>query len=392
MKRIAWFLVVLLIGFSLNEYLHQRGFTLPRFFQRSESKYYRKAPSEPLGTPSAPGNPNFISEAAKKAVKAVVNIDTIFRTKSPFSEFFGNDPALRQFFDFPLEPIPQKGMGSGFIIKESGLVLTNEHVIHAAKTITVTLADKRSFPAKVIGKDQRLDVAVLKIAGDHLPVLPLGDSKRLQLGDWVLAIGNPFGIGHTVTSGIVSALHRKLQHPESGELLENLIQTDAAINRGNSGGPLVNLEGEAVGVNTAIFSPSGGSVGIGFAIAIDDIKKVLGQLIEKGKVTWPARPWIGVRIGLVANLPSDCPKPKSSRGAYVAQVLPKTPAAKAGLLRCDVVLKIDSEPVMNPDDVVEKIRKKKVGDRVHLTIWRDKETLTKVLLLAPLPERELRRR
>lgn len=397
MKRFVWVLVFLLAGFSLNEWLHQKGLNIsfPGVF--SSKKYYEEPQREKKEQPqpALPDGRNFISQAASEAIKGVVNIDTKFyaRVRSPFSEFFENDPMFREFFDFPTEPIPQQGMGSGFIINKKGYLLTNEHVIHGAKDITVTLADKQFFKAKVIGKDRRLDIAVLKIDGKNLPSLKLGDSNKLKLGEWVIAIGNPFGIGHTVTAGIVSALGRVLRHPETNERLENLIQTDAAINRGNSGGPLVNLDGEAVGVNTAIFSPNGGgNVGIGFAISINDIKKVLGQLIEKGKVDWPARPWIGVMVGLLANLPDDCPKPSAKKGTYVNQVLSGSPAARAGLLRCDVILEMDGQLIRTHEDLVSKVREKRVGDKVELKIWRDGQVIRKRLVLEKMPQRPERQR
>ncbi|MGH7927673.1 MAG: trypsin-like peptidase domain-containing protein, partial [Candidatus Binatia bacterium] len=286
--------------------------------------------------------PNFV-ELAEKLEPVVVNISTMqaskpaqsspqqpgpdpFGGQSPFGE---NDPFgdfWRRFFGdqfgVPGGPpaMPRRGLGSGVMIDQKGLVLTNNHVVENADKITVKLADEREFSAKVVGRDPRTDIAVLRIAdgkGDF-PVAPLGNSDRLQVGEWVVAMGSPFGLDNTLTAGVVSA---KGRHIGAGPY-DNFIQTDASINPGNSGGPLVNLRGEVVGINTAIFSRTGGNLGIGFAIPINLVKEVLPELIEKGKVT---RGWLGVAIQRVTPEIAESLGLEKSRGALVANVFEGSP-------------------------------------------------------------------
>ncbi|HHD64494.1 MAG TPA: Do family serine endopeptidase [Desulfobulbaceae bacterium] len=266
---------------------------------------------------------------------------------SPY-DFF-SDPFFERFFgpQFKHPRIPrqrefkQRGAGSGFIIDADGYILTNNHVVSDADKITVRLSDEREFTAKVVGTDPQSDVALIKIDGKNLPVLPLGNSDKLQVGEWVIAIGNPFELYQTVTVGVVSAKGRNRMGISD---YENYIQTDAAINPGNSGGPLLNIHGEAIGINSAIFSRSGGYMGIGFAIPINMAKNIEQQLLQHGKVT---RGWLGV---MIQNVNKDLAKSfnlTSTHGVLISEVSAHSPAEKAGIKQGDVVLAIDGKKVDN---------------------------------------------
>ena len=288
---------------------------------------------------------------------------------------FFNDPFFQRFFgpQFKQPKIPrqrefkQRGAGSGFIISKDGYILTNNHVVSDADKITVRLADEREFTAKVVGTDPQSDVALIKIDGKNLPVLPLGNSDKLQVGEWVIAIGNPFELLQTVTVGVVSAKGRN--HMGISEY-ENYIQTDAAINPGNSGGPLLNIHGEAIGINSAIFSRSGGYMGIGFAIPINMAKNIEQQLLQHGKVT---RGWLGV---MIQNVNKDLAKSfnlKSTHGVLISEVTAKSPAEKAGIKQGDVVVAIDGKPVDNVAELRNTIAMTSPGTRLVLTVIRDGE-------------------
>jgi serine protease Do len=258
----------------------------------------------------------------------------------------------------------QKGLGTGFIVSADGQIVTNNHVVAGADTVKVKLADGRTLDAKVVGADPSTDIALLRVTSDTpLPALRFGSSSALRVGEDVLAIGNPFGLGSTVTSGIVSALGRDLQ---SGPF-DEFIQTDAAINKGNSGGPLFNAAGEVVGVNTAIVSPTGGSVGIGFAVPSDMVQKVVADLADDGTLK---RGWLGVNIqditeDIAAALGQDSPK-----GALIAAVSDNSPAAKAGLMRGDVVLSLDGSAVDTPRDLSRLVAQSEPDSKVTLSILR----------------------
>ncbi len=286
----------------------------------------------------------------KKAAPAVVFIEvekTVVRKEphpfpfGPFPfDFFGDD-FMRRFFPQIPRKFKQRGAGSGFIVSPEGLIFTNNHVVEGADKVIVKLADGRTFKGKVVGRDPQSDVAVLKIKGHNLPTVPLGDSDKIQVGEWVIAIGNPFGLSHTVTVGVVSAKGR------SGLGItdfEDFIQTDAAINPGNSGGPLLNIRGEVIGMNTAIFSRSGGYMGIGFAIPINIVKLVAEQLVEKGKVV---RGWLGVVIQDLTPALAQEFGLERTEGALVAEVLKGSPADRAGLRPGDVIVGYEGKPVKN---------------------------------------------
>jgi serine protease Do len=294
---------------------------------------------------SPPGVPVSFAELAKKAKNSVVNISTVKvikgrgQTPMPFGP---NDP-FRDFFErFFRDQIPkdfrQQSLGTGVIIDKEGFILTNNHVVEMADEIKVKLADEKEFLAKIIGRDQKTDLALIKIDSDKpLNPLPLGNSDSLEVGEWVVAIGNPFGLGNTVTAGIVSAKYRQIGQSS----YDNYIQTDASINPGNSGGPLLNTAGEVVGINTAIFSQSGGNVGIGFAIPINMAKDLLPQL-KTGKVV---RGWLGVMIQKITPELKQKLDLKDEKGALVADVTPGGPAEKAGIQRGDVIVTFNGKEI-----------------------------------------------
>jgi len=258
----------------------------------------------------------------------------------------------------------KRGLGSGIIVSRDGYILTNNHVVQDAADITVTLSNGRQLKARSLGGDPRLDLAVIKVNANGLPTAPMGDSDRLQVGQLVIAIGNPLGFERTVTTGIVSALRRTLRGPTAE--LENLIQTDAAINPGNSGGPLVDSSGKVVGVNTAIFSPTGASIGIGFAVPINTARSVLSQVQRYGRVRRP--PWLGIsRAGEISDIALQMGYPQ---GVLVAAMYRGSPIAKAGVQPYDIITEIDGKRVTTVEQLTRIMRTKNVGDTVRLRVFR----------------------
>lgn len=293
-----------------------------------------------------------------------------FPPGSPFEEFFKQIPRQQTPKN---QRKRQLGIGSGFIISADGYIVTNNHVVDNGEEITVTLANDEEYKAKLVGTDKETDLAVLKIESkEALPYVAWGNDKQSRVGDWVIAIGHPFGLegGASASTGIVSALGRNIR---SGRY-DNYIQSDAAINRGNSGGPLFNLDGEVIGVNTAILSPSGGSVGVGFSIAATLAKSVVTQLIDKGEVE---RGLIGVQIASVDDAIAESIGRKNKRGALVEMVVPGKPADKAGIKAGDLILSFNGQEIVEMRNLPRIVAETKVGKRVPIKIWRDGKTITK---------------
>ncbi|QWE14069.1 DegQ family serine endoprotease [Polynucleobacter sp. AP-Sving-400A-A2] len=330
--------------------------------------------------------PDF-ADLVERASPAVVNIRTTEKVMQQQAQ--GGIPGMpddqaeffRRFFGVPIPGLPggpkqaqpnpgkpqeaDRGVGSGFIIESNGLILTNAHVVEGANTIYVTLTDKREFKAKLLGMDKRTDMAVVKIDARDLPKLPLGDSSRVRVGEWVLAIGSPFGLENTVTAGIVSAKSR-----DTGDYLP-FIQTDVAVNPGNSGGPLLNTAGQVIGINSQIFSRSGGYMGISFAIPIDEAMRVAEQLRTNGKMT---RGRIGVALGEMTKEIAESLGLGKPRGAYVRNVEPGGPAAAGGIESGDVILSFNGRDIGKSTDLPRAVGETKPGTSANVQVWRKGST------------------
>ena len=301
------------------------------------------------GDSKSPGSG--LSSAAKKAMPTVVNIFTSTVINSPVLPFM-DDPRFRFFFGDPQDAEPQSNssLGSGVIVSPEGYILTNHHVVEAADQIEVALADGRKAKAHVIGSDPETDLAVIKIElPGKLPAITLGHSERAQVGDMVLAIGNPFGVGQTVTMGIISALKRDHLGLST---FENFIQTDAAINPGNSGGALVDVDGNLIGINSAIYSQNGGSLGIGFAVPVSTAKKTMEQIIQNGSVT---RGWIGASVQELTPELAESFKLGDLKGVLITDVMHNSPADLAGVKAGDILLSIDGKPITNWSTMLETV-------------------------------------
>lgn len=283
--------------------------------------------------------------------------------------------------DFFLRPVPQEGVGSGVIFDERGYILTNNHVVEDARSLTVTLPDGRTFEGTLIGRDPRTDLAVVNIAGEDLPTAPLGDSEKLRIGEWVVAIGNPLGLegGPTVTVGVVGAKGRSITD-DAGNTLDDMIQTDAAINPGNSGGPLVNLAGEVVGINTAIIAET---EGLGFAVSTSTARPVIESLLAHGRVI---RPYLGVWVLTITPSIAEQYGLPVDEGALITEIVQGSPAAEAGLLPGDITVRFDGTKIVTGSDLTNAIWQHKVGDSVQLTFLRNGEERTIFISLAESPE------
>jgi serine protease Do len=321
---------------------------------------------------------------AKADTPAVVNISTTQVVQNPMAQGGPGGP-FQDFFRQFLGEVPQTlrrhALGSGFLIRADGFLVTNNHVVEGASDINVKLADGREFPATVVGRDEQTDLALLKIAAAGLPILSLGDSDALEVGQPVMAIGNPFGLEGTVTTGIVSAKGRVIGEGPYDEF----IQTDASINPGNSGGPLVNAAGDVVGINTAIASQSGGSVGIGFAIPINEAKGILRQLAATGHVT---RGWLGVAIQPVTEALAKALQLPAVKGALVAEVLADSPAATAGVQPGDVIVEYDGHPVSRESDLPRLVAATPIGKVVAVQVIREGKAVPLTATIAAQPQRE----
>ncbi len=310
------------------------------------------------------------ADAAKRAIPAVVNIFTQKQVRGPRNPFT-DDPVFRHFFGDRFDPRPREvsNLGSGVVASSNGYILTNHHVVDGAEEIQVALADGRTMPAQVVGADPETDLAVLKIHADKLPAITFGQSDSLRVGDWVLAIGNPFGVGQTVTLGIVSALGRTHLGINT---FENFIQTDAAINPGNSGGALVDGAGNLVGINSAIYSRTGGSQGIGFAIPASLARQVMEQIIRDGAVT---RGWVGIEVQDISPELAESFDLQATEGALIAGVLKNGPADRSGIRPGDVLLNVNGKPVADSSSLLNLIAALKPGEQATLAVNRKKQRM-----------------
>src|SRR4051812_25420911 len=325
------------------------------------------------------------SEAVQRARAWVVNLSPSKEVRAPRHPML-SDPVFRRFFGYQLPEEAQRAssLGSGVIVSTSGYVITNHHVVEAADEIEVALADGKKLLAKVVGNDPDTDIAVLRVSGENLPAITFGSSDTLRIGDVVLAIGNPFGVGQTVTHGIVSALGRTGLGINT---FENFIQTDAPINPGNSGGALVDGGGNLIGINTAIFSRSGGSMGIGFAIPVSTAKMVLEQIVKTGSVT---RGWIGVEVQEITPPVAESFKLGSTRGALIAGVLRGGPADKAGVKPGDVLLEIEGKPVLDPSAMLNLVAALPPGTAAKVKLRRQGNSVDTSITVGRRPKPQAR--
>ncbi len=337
-------------------------------------------------TANAANMPASFADLAEKLMPSVVNISTtttVTTRSNPFPfEFPPGSPFEDMFKDYGT---PQKrqtsALGSGFIIDEKGIVITNNHVIQGAEDVFVRVNGEKNIKAKVIGADPGMDLAVLQIESDQkFTPVKFGDSDTARIGDWVIAIGNPFGLGGTVTAGIISARNRSIGLSR----YEDYIQTDASINQGNSGGPLFNMDGDVVGINTAILGQSG-SIGIGFAIPSNSAQKVINQLIEFGETK---RGWLGVRIQTVTKDIADVEKLDEPRGALVASVAENSPSDKGGIKAGDIILEFDGKKINEMSELPKIVAETEVGKKVKLKVWRNKREITREIILGRLETSE----
>lgn len=325
--------------------------------------------------------PSNISQTVNKVSPAVVNIETVVTSTS--SNPYLNDPFFKEYFGNHYNIVPQAqtstSVGTGFIFDKSGLIITNEHVIDGASEINVTISGMDDpVKAKVVGYDKDLDLAVIKVSVDKdLPVLTLGDSTKTEVGDWVIAIGSPYGLDHTVTVGVISAKGRPVTI--SDRLYKNLLQTDAAINPGNSGGPLMNTNGEVIGINTAV---NASAQGIGFAIPTSTVKDVINDLVTKGKVV---KSYIGVYMQSLDERTAEYLGASSTDGALVAKLADNGPAAKAGLQVGDIIISANNKKIKTPDDLSEIINDTKIGNKLTLEVYRSKQAKTITVTTAEKP-------
>lgn len=330
--------------------------------------------------PVPSGTPPWVA-VAKESTPAVVNIRTTQIVRNPLGQSGPGGPpqdSRREFLGDNPQTLRALSLGSGVVTRADGYIVTNNHLVGVASDIKVRLPDGREFPARVVGRDEKTDLALLKIAATGLPVLAFGDSDKLEVGEPIMAIGNPFGLEGTVTTGIVSAKGRVIGEGP----YDDFIQTDASINPGNSGGPLVNAAGQVVGINTAIASQSGGSVGIGFAIPINEAKAILPQLEAKGHVT---RGWLGVTTQAVTDALAKALQLREAKGALVAQVMEGSPAAQAGLQVGDVIVEFDGQAIAKGNDLPRRVAATSIGRDVAVKVIRDNHPITLTAKLAELP-------
>ena len=346
-----------------------------------QATYYQSSSRDSISGDLTTQRRNAITRAVAFASPAVVGINVTevreYQYRDPFSQFFGDDPFFRQFFGNRTYRQEIKGLGSGFIISPDGYILTNDHVAGNAKEITVTLTSKEKYKAQLIGTDMISDISLLKIEGQNFPYIKLGNSDDVIIGEWAIAMGNPFGLFEisdkpTVTVGVVSATGMNL-NAEGGRYYRGMIQTDAAINSGNSGGPLLNSLGEVIGVNAVIFTPNQGSIGLGFAIPINRVKNILAELKKNGKIE--RNFWTGLEIQSVDMRVARYFGLDKPEGAIVSDVQRNSPAERAGFKVGDIIVQVNGERIINEDNISALVSDAKAGDVLKMKILRDKRTM-----------------
>ncbi|MBN1622501.1 MAG: Do family serine endopeptidase [Endomicrobiales bacterium] len=394
-------ILIVLLPFFIWAIVEKKCVVLDAIFARYNPGDFKLASG--VNNPVTPGQEllslqeSFV-RIAENVKPAVVNISTVHTEKYavPQYEFFFGSPFEDFFEDYFNQPRSQKGKpkkkyyerkfegaGSGVIIDPKGYILTNEHVVRSAEEITVTLSNEKKYKGKVVGKDAKTDLAVIKIKAGKLPYASLGDSDKIKVGQWVVAIGSPFGLEQTVTSGIISAVRQSLSI--EGREYRHMIQTDAAINRGNSGGPLCDINGNVIGINSAIYAPTGVFSGVGFAIPINNAKEILDDLIQKGKVV---RGWLGVEIRPVDKAIAKYFGLKKEQGVLINRVMKNSPADKAGLKRGDVIIMFNGEDIDEVKKLQSVVAKTKPKKKVVVKVIRDGGEITVELVTGEMPSEE----
>ena len=370
------FLVALVVGAGLGSW-GAAAVDAPAIRPAVETRR-TAAPIVPAALPVPSGS---FAQVSETVAPAVVNINAVTKgARTPIEEYFGEEFFRRFFGEIPERHQMQRSLGSGVIVDTAGIVLTNAHVVERATEIEVVTADTKKHKAKVVGVDKRTDLAVLRLTGSGpWPAANLGDSDRARVGDWVLAIGSPFGLQQTVTAGIISAKGRQIgQGP-----YDDFLQTDAAINPGNSGGPLVNMSGEVIGINSAIYSRIGQSAGVGFAIPSNMAKRIYTELAAKGKVT---RGWLGVSIQPLTPELAKSFGLKEPSGVLISDVMQQSPAATAGIASGDVIIEFDRKKVDSPQELQKAVAAAAPGRAVPLKVWRDKSEKTLEIKIGETPD------
>lgn len=362
---------------------------LKNFFSgKKNQSFFEESNKQPINpSPQILNLQEAFEKVAEVALPAVVNISTDQKVKvKPFFSPFDDNPLFRDFFDdFFGDVLPREreykstSLGSGFIISKDGYIVTNDHVVKNADEITVKLNDKRVFKAKIIGRDPKTDIAVIKINGDNLPTLKLGNSDKLKIGQWAIAVGNPFGLNGTLTMGVISATGRSNLGIET---YEDFIQTDASINPGNSGGPLLNIYGEVIGINTAIIATG---QGIGFAIPINMAKNIIDQIINKGKIE---RSWLGIGIQKLTPELAESMNIKIKTGVLINRVYENSPAEKSGLKEGDVIIECNGKKLEDPSDLQKIVISVPVGSSLELKILREGKEKVFTIKTEKMPDEE----
>jgi serine protease Do len=356
-----------------------------------QAGFYQSASRDSISDQLSIQRRNAITRSVGLASPAVVGINVTevreYRYQDPFSQFFGNDPFFRQYFGDRTYRQEIKGLGSGFLISSDGYILTNDHVAGNAKEITVTLTNKEKYKAELVGTDLASDISLLKINGKNFPYLKLGNSDDVIIGEWAIALGNPFGLFEisdkpTVTVGVVSATGMNLSS-EGGRHYRGMIQTDAAINSGNSGGPLLNSLGEVMGVNAVIYTPNQGSIGLGFAIPINRVKKVIDELKKSGKIERDF--WTGFEFQSVDDRVARYFGLEKAEGVIVSEVKRNGPAERGGFKVGDIISEVNGERIVSDDDFAAFLSDAKAGDMLKLKVLREKKYLTLDLKLERRP-------